>query len=820
MLTKVRNVSDQMSISSAVEGDAVGSDVAGDPPFNPFSQIHRLLRGRYWLAVLLALVGGAGGAYIGYHATQPTYQSVGLIRIKPILPRILFQNDQNGAMPMFAAFVESQVALIKSQRVIDVAMQHPEWRALNRGLAPERRVQFSESLAAQNPRGSDMIAVTFTDADPDAARRGVVAIVDAYDRLYGENDSESAQSRMKQLEERRELLSKEDRQLNEQILKVSDAATAGAIEPVFEAQMARMLQLAADLQEAEVAVARGGDTGAGVGGAATTQPLPSANPVPVEILAMNFPGGEVARLVAARRDLESQLAFNRKNFGEQHRSVREGIDKLAFYTKQLDELAPFYQQLYAERMAASGAVGPTAGLTLEQLKANEANVRRVYERVKAETEALGRKYNEVKQLRRKVEEVAAKLKETNERIDQLNTEAAVGGRISIESRGDRPLAPFKDKRKMFAVAGAMGLGGGGVALLLLIGLLDRRIRHISDVHETIQHCRRILGVLPQLPNEDSDMEDSMIAAHSVHQIRMLLQNRVEPGRTPVFAVTSASPSAGKTSLTLALGISFAASGARTLLIDCDMIGGGLTARMKKGSRRRIGYILRRLGLVSTEQLVVALKESRRLHERIGDTLVRQQLVTAADVAHALEVQRHEVVGLREALLGDPPNECITGAGVNKLFLMPLGSASRQHAAQLSYASLLRLVTQLRGWFDVILIDTGPILGSLEASVVVKVADDVVLTVARGEHHPLVNRAVEHLQAAGARLAGLVLNRVSIGDIVSSGMSSSTSRRSIEASDRVVTSLAKLDHHTLRLGPISTAVVGLAEFDETPQNYGD
>jgi hypothetical protein len=37
---------------------------------------------------------------------------------------------------------------------------------------------------------------------------------------------------------------------------------------------------------------------------------------------------------------------------------------------------------------------------------------------------------------------------------------------------------------------------------------------------------------------------------------------------------------------------------------------------------------------------------------------------------------------------------------------------------------------------------------------------------------------------------------------------------------VVTSLAKLDHHTLRLGPISTAVVGLAEFDETPQNYGD
>ena len=47
----------------------------------------------------------------------------------------------------------------------------------------------------------------------------------------------------------------------------------------------------------------------------------------------------------------------------------------------------------------------------------------------------------------------------------------------------------------------------------------------------------------------------------------------------VFAVTSAAPGDGKTSLTLALGLSYAACGTRTLLIDCDLIGAGLTARM-------------------------------------------------------------------------------------------------------------------------------------------------------------------------------------------------------------------------------------------------
>ena len=46
-----------------------------------------------------------------------------------------------------------------------------------------------------------------------------------------------------------------------------------------------------------------------------------------------------------------------------------------------------------------------------------------------------------------------------------------------------------------------------------------------------------------------------------------------------FSVTSASSGDGKTSLTLALGLSFAASGSRTLLIDSDLVGAGLTARL-------------------------------------------------------------------------------------------------------------------------------------------------------------------------------------------------------------------------------------------------
>jgi Mrp family chromosome partitioning ATPase len=270
---------------------------------------------------------------------------------------------------------------------------------------------------------------------------------------------------------------------------------------------------------------------------------------------------------------------------------------------------------------------------------------------------------------------------------------------------------------------------------------------------------------------------------------------------------------------LALGLSFAASGARTLLIDCDIIGGGMTAKMKTVTRRRLGHILRRLGLINTEQLVAALKESKRRSERVGETLMRQGLVTAADIEHALEVQRDAIVGLREALQGDPANECITGSGSHGLFLMPLGSAQRQHVAQLSYPALRRLIDQVRGWFDVILIDTGPILGSLEASVAVMAADAVVLTVASGEQRPLIKLAMDQITIVGNnKLAGIVLNRANAGDVAFSGFSSSATHKARDSSPQYAQPLSVIDHQSLRLGPIGSAVLNVgADAGRSPKS---
>ena len=115
-------------------------------------------------------------------------------------------------------------------------------------------------------------------------------------------------------------------------------------------------------------------------------------------------------------------------------------------------------------------------------------------------------------------------------------------------------------------------------VVMLVSVLDGRFRY-SDEANTDLGGIPLLGILPNLPDLLTDPSQAATAAHCVHQIRTILQITGHNTEKRVFTITSGSPGDGKTSLTLALGLSFAASGSRTLLVDGDMIGGGLTVRL-------------------------------------------------------------------------------------------------------------------------------------------------------------------------------------------------------------------------------------------------
>ncbi len=212
-----------------------------------------------------------------------------------------------------------------------------------------------------------------------------------------------------------------------------------------------------------------------------------------------------------------------------------------------------------------------------------------------------------------------------------------------------------------------------MCVVMLIGVLDGRFRY-SDEANTDLGGIPLLGILPNLPDLLTDPTQAATAAHCVHQIRTILQITGHSSERRVFTVTSASPGDGKTSLTLALGLSFAASGSRTLLVDGDLIGGGLTARLN----------------VNAEH------------------------------------------GVLEAMAARDISTFIRTTDVADLSFLPVGKAMGGYTGTISPAAVRRLVDEARKQFDVILIDTGPILGSIEASPVAVACDGVVLCVSRGQ----------------------------------------------------------------------------------------
>ncbi|HEY7120398.1 MAG TPA: hypothetical protein VH475_27665, partial [Tepidisphaeraceae bacterium] len=114
-----------------------------------------------------------------------------------------------------------------------------------------------------------------------------------------------------------------------------------------------------------------------------------------------------------------------------------------------------------------------------------------------------------------------------------------------------------------------------------------------------------------------------------------------------------------------------------------------------------------------------------------------------------------------------------------------------------------LIEACREHFDIIVIDTGPILGSLEASVVATEADGVIMAVARGQQQPLVEKAIKHLRSIGAHVFGIVFNRAEQRDFQRSVASASI--RSLSARPHEPRGLLPEADESSRFGPLARSV---------------
>ena len=330
----------------------------------------------------------------------------------------------------------------------------------------------------------------------------------------------------------------------------------------------------------------------------------------------------------------------------------------------------------------------------------------VHDQVDAENDKLKAMGQKRLDMQRAEEELAinrGKLTELTTHLDDLDNASKSASRLTVFQYGNEKMpAKTSDHRIPFAIL--FGLLGFVLPIAATAGLAKYRRRYrYSDETDSKQGQPPLLGILPTLPDHLADPEQAAVAAHCIHQIRIMLQvGSAVAGQEPkrVFMVTSANTGDGKTSLSMSLALSFAASGSRTLIIDGDMVGQGLTHRLRASQSQ----------------------------------------------------------GLHEALTLGTLQGRIKKTTTKNLYVLPIGGCDAVHAGSISPTAIKKLLLEAKGIFDIVVIDTGPVLGSLEATVIATATDAVILTISRGQNQALFERAVRHLRNMGAFIAGMVFNR--------------------------------------------------------------
>lgn len=301
-----------------------------------------------------------------------------------------------------------------------------------------------------------------------------------------------------------------------------------------------------------------------------------------------------------------------------------------------------------------------------------------------------------------------------------------------------------------------------------VGALPRLMRgeDMAAAFTTADDGPPMLGLVPEAPTGSRLTSPNFDAtASSIHQIRAVLQVQARSQDTKAFAFTSPRRGAGKTSVAIGVASSLAMSGTRTLVVDCDLAGRisrgqtGAPAKDKNGQTN--GHASDSgSGQVTFDRFGPLDPEGSSAENASMDNIVIEQGYVSEDVSHSLSHEHVGKVGVTGMLDGAPLEQCVVQATVPGLSLLPAVNAHTRHIGKMSDAFIRRLIDEARESYDLVLFDTGPVPGSVEALLVTSQVDGVIVVVPQGEARQALDRTMSYLKVVGAKVTGTVFNRAS------------------------------------------------------------
>lgn len=288
------------------------------------------------------------------------------------------------------------------------------------------------------------------------------------------------------------------------------------------------------------------------------------------------------------------------------------------------------------------------------------------------------------------------------RLKEVSIASGVGSsQVSIVDRAAVPKLPFEPNLSRVVIQSLILSLGIGVAIAFARNFIDDTIRTPEDVRNKLG--LPAIGIIPRIAKKNDLVMDTLDdpksgISEAFVSARTALEFTTDGGAPRSLLVTSTRPGEGKTSSTIALARAFARIGRSVVIIDADM--------------RKPSFV----------------------------------------------VENGSSVGLSGLLTSDEPlNQHTIESDTSGLWLLPSGVIPPNPAELLSGPRLRQIIREAEDAFDIVIVDSPPVLSFADAPLLGSACAGSVVVVHSGQiRRPAVERTLGRLYESRTNILGVIL----------------------------------------------------------------
>lgn len=692
--------------SEIIVDEEVGDPASQGPAINLRYLLGLVLRYRWLIAAIIATV-----VVLGVVLTlliTPRYTASASVQIDQQAQRVLQSQETEAAAAYQDAdrFLKTQVDVLRSRRMAErvagelrllngdaflTTMRRPLPQATEGNLPARRReavlAALDGALSVYLPADSRVVQISFNSPDPELSAR----VANTYARSFIRYNLErrydsSAYAReflSRQLADAKGRLEQSERQSNNYarsigLIRTSQAGDTTGERPQVSITSASLSQLNTALNDAR---------NARIAAEAKWRRVQGASPLAVaEVVNNQAIQALIEQRSTAEAALRAELIRHRDDFPTvqplraQVENINSEISALAAGIR-----ATIFDEYSVSQQRERELAGQVAALKGETLSEQDRSV-------------------QLNILTREVDTNRALYDALLQRFKELSAEAGVSN--SNVSLIDEARAPFKPSSPNLLLNVAMALLVGtllAAAALFFIEQVDDRVRKPEDLETKLG--LKPLGITPLVEGDAKPFEllqdPKSTISEAYYALRTSLQLATRNGMPSRLMITSAQPSEGKSTTSMALARSVAGLGKRVILIDADL---------RRPSLHKLFGLDNELGLSSL------LADQASPDGAVRDT---------------------DFPGLRVLTSGPiPPSP----------------------TELLSSDRLPQLLDRLQGEADLIVIDAPPVLGLADSLIMSSFAPVLFVVRANMAHHGNAKGSLRRLRSSNAHLLGAVFTQ--------------------------------------------------------------